>query len=92
MGGVSICAEPACTEGKRAMTVDQIQQAYKEAGHHTPSKKRAGDILAALPFMAVSTAMSEADVLEVCVVNHANGATRRLVIAHKDFLRDGGVQ
>lgn len=74
------------------MKVDTVQRAYREANCHVPSKRRAQEIIDALPFMATATGMSEADVLETCIVNHANGATDRLVRAHKDYLRRVGVQ
>jgi len=74
------------------MDVDTIQQAYKDVGYHMPSKKRAQEIIAALPFMATATGMNEIDVLETCIINHANGATDRLVRTHKDHLRRIGVQ
>jgi hypothetical protein len=74
------------------MNVADVQRAYRDANCHVPSKRRAQDIIAALPFMATATGMSEADVLEVCIVDHANGATDRLVRAHKDYLRTAGAQ
>lgn len=74
------------------MNIDAIRQAYKDASHHVPSRRRAQEIIDALPFMAIATNLSEADVLEVCITNHANGATDRLVRTHKDHLRRIGVQ
>jgi hypothetical protein len=68
------------------------QRAYRDANCHVPSEKRAQEIIAALPFMAMATGMSETDVLETCIVNHANGATDRLIRAHKDYLQKVGVQ
>lgn len=74
------------------MSVDKVQQLYRQAGHHVPSKKRATAIVNALPFMATSCGMSTTEVLEVCVINHSNGATDRLVKAHKDYLKDSQLQ
>lgn len=74
------------------MNVTDVQKAYRDTGRHVPSERRAQEIIDALPFMSMATGLSGADVLKTCIINHANGATDRLVRAHKDYLRKARVQ
>lgn len=71
------------------LTVVQVREIFREAGHHVPSRKRAVTIVNALPNMAQATGWSEREVLDTCLENYASGAVNRLVKAYQDIQRRG---
>lgn len=66
------------------IAIEVVQQAFRQAGHHVPSKKRAQAILDALPAGAAATGWTQAEVLDVCVENYAGGAVERLLGLERD--------
>ncbi len=66
------------------LTVDVIRRRFVSAGQAAPHPRKAGAILAALPYGAAATGDSELEVLDLCIANSGNGAVKRLLQLRRD--------